>query len=109
MIEELGFYCRQEQEMLLHSIQMRSEVDVAFYPVGTRFVLGVMQLECDANHSSSTAEVSLWHGNKSRTGIMLPFCLYPHNTEMKTCTYFTQLILHLHKKSLQNGLNMFSV
>jgi len=96
MIEELGFYSRQEQEMLLHSIQMRSKAQAASYPVGTRFVLGVMRLECDANHSTSTAVVSSWHGDKSRTGITLPFAFTTHNKETKTCTYFIQLILHLH-------------
>jgi len=68
MIEELGFYSRQEQEMLLYSIQMRSKAQAASYPAGTGFVLGVMQLVCDANHSTSTIVVS-WHGDKSRTGI----------------------------------------
>jgi hypothetical protein len=68
MIEELGFYSRQEQEMLLYSIQMRSKAQEVSYPVGTRFVLGVMWLECDANRSSSTAVVSSWHGDKSGQG-----------------------------------------
>jgi hypothetical protein len=69
MIEELGFHSRQEQEMLLYSIHMRSKAQAASYPVGTRFVLGVMQLQFDANHLSSTAVVSSWHGDISRTGI----------------------------------------
>lgn len=56
---------------------MRSKAQAASYPVGTRFVLGVMRLACDANHSTSTIVVSSWHGDKSRTGITtLPFCLY---------------------------------
>ena len=76
MIKEQGFYSRQEQEMLLYSIWMRSKPQAASHPVGTRFILGVIQLECDANHSTSTAVVSSWHGDKSRTGITLPFCLY---------------------------------
>lgn len=101
MIKELGFHSRQEQEMLLYSNQMRSKAQAASYPVGTTFVLGVMQIESDANHSSSTAVVSSWHGDKSRTGITLPFAFTTHNTETKTCTYFIQLILHLHTQFIK--------
>ena len=57
MIEELGFYSRQEKEMLLYSIQMRSKAKAASYPVGTRFVPGVMRyLGTTLTNQNSIAE-----------------------------------------------------
>jgi hypothetical protein len=98
MIEELGFNSRQEHETLLHSIQTRSDAHAVSYPVGTRSVLGIKWLECDANHSSSATEVFhgmvLNHGH----GQLYLFAFTSHKTELRTCTYFTHVILHLHEK-----------
>jgi len=102
MIEELGFYSKQEKEMLLYSIQIRSKAQAASYPVGTRFVLGVMRLERDANHSTSTAVVSSWHGDKSRTGITtLPFCLYNPQHRNENLHVLDTTFLHLHTKFMK--------
>jgi predicted transglutaminase-like protease len=42
-----------------------------------------------------------WWYIKDRDMITLPFACTTHNTEMKTCTYLIQLILHLHTQFIE--------